>query len=375
MLGHELRNPLAAIQNALALLAHDPSHEPRSQRQHDVIDRQLRHLCRMVDDLLDVSRITKGKVVLQCQLVDLREVVDSAFRTLESSDRTGRHRFVIAKPAASVPVTGDPVRLEQIVWNILSNAVKYTPDGGHIWLSVASDGSDAIVTVKDDGIGIPVAMLPRVFEPFMQLEHSLDRAQGGLGLGLPLVRNLVSLHNGSICATSEGTGRGTEFEVRFPLAASSDELSEPDEPVAHVEDGPSPVESDGRPLRILVVDDNDDGRETMHELLSVLGHRVELAVDGFSGIAKALAWGPELALIDIGLPGCDGYEVARKIREQANGDSPWLVAMTGYGQPDDKRRAIEAGFDRHLVKPVSIESLRSLLHDIGCGHLEHAAVS
>jgi CheY-like chemotaxis protein len=185
------------------------------------------------------------------------------------------------------------------------------------------------------------------------------------------VRNLVSLHGGSIRATSEGSGRGTEFSVRFPLAAASDEMPEPEERVARS----SLVEPEGRALRILVVDDNDDGRETMHELLSVLGHRVELAVDGLSGIAKALACKPELALIDIGLPGCDGYEVARAIREQANGDSPWLVAVTGYGQPDDKRRALEAGFDRHLVKPVSFESLRSLLHEIEGGHFEHAAVS
>ncbi|HEY3593941.1 MAG TPA: HAMP domain-containing sensor histidine kinase, partial [Polyangiaceae bacterium] len=189
MLGHELRNPLAAIQNALALLTHDRSHETRGERQHEVIDQQLRYLCRMVDDLLDVSRITQGKVVLQKQLVDLRGVVDGAMRTLESTDRMQRHFISVTTSSARIAVDGDPVRLEQIVWNLLSNAVKYTPEGGHIWVDVSMQGGDAILSVRDDGIGIPTPMLPRVFEPFIQLEHSLDRAQGGLGLGLPLVRN------------------------------------------------------------------------------------------------------------------------------------------------------------------------------------------
>jgi signal transduction histidine kinase/ActR/RegA family two-component response regulator len=377
MLGHELRNPLAAIQNALALLTHDPSHDERSQRQHDVIERQLHHLCRMVDDLLDVSRITQGKVVLQCQLVDLRAVVDAAIHTLESSDKTRRHLFVISKAPGIVPVSGDPVRLEQIVWNLLSNAVKYTPEGGHIWVAVDVDGGDAVLSVRDDGIGIPEAMLARVFEPFMQLEHTLDRAQGGLGLGLPLVRNLVKLHGGSICASSKGTDRGTEFAVRFPLAAASADALEPPRPVeAPVVPRPSGTSAKtGRSIRILVVDDNDDGRETMNELLSVLGHRVELADDGLSGIAKAAAWHPDLALIDIGLPGCDGYEVARRVRAEANGHTPWLVAMTGYGQPDDRRRALEAGFDRHLVKPVSFEALLSVLREVESGPFAGSAVS
>jgi signal transduction histidine kinase/CheY-like chemotaxis protein len=365
MLGHELRNPLAAIQNALALLTRDPDRDARTERQHDVIERQLRHLCRMVDDLLDVSRITQGKVVLQSQLTDLRQVVDAAMNTFESSERLQHHVVTVTSASSRVSVNGDPVRLEQIVWNLLSNAVKYTPEGGHIWVTVSGQDGEAILSVRDDGIGIPVAMLPRVFEPFIQLEHSLDRAQGGLGLGLPLVRNLIMLHGGSIRATSDGKGRGTEFVVRLPLAPGASEMPEPtpvDEPA--IDTPRTEPERDGRPLHILVVDDNDDGRETMHELLSVLGHQVEVAVDGFSGIEKALACRPELAIIDIGLPGCDGYEVARRIRRELNGGSPWLVAMSGYGQPEDRRRALDAGFDRHLVKPVSYEALTSLLREI-----------
>jgi signal transduction histidine kinase/CheY-like chemotaxis protein len=378
MLGHELRNPLAAIQNALALLSHDPTTDEKSQRQHEVIDRQLRHLCRMVDDLLDVSRITQGKVVLQRQLVDLRAVVEAAVHTLDSSGKTRDHLLVVSKAPRSVVVSGDPVRLEQIVWNLLSNAVKYTPEGGHIWVDVDVDGGDAALHVRDDGIGIPVAMLPRVFEPFMQLEHSLDRAQGGLGLGLPLVRNLVSLHGGSIRASSEGRGRGTEFTVRFPIAAAPEEEACPTPPTgipSVARSSPAAARSGRTSLCILVVDDNDDGRETMRELLSMLGHRVELAIDGLSGVAKALACSPDLALVDIGLPGCDGYEVAQRIRRQAKGGAMWLVAMTGYGQPDDRRRALEAGFDRHLVKPVSFECLLSLLREVEGNYFEHAAVS
>jgi len=373
MLGHELRNPLAAIQNALALLEHAAHRDSRTARQHEVIDRQLRHLCRMVDDLLDVSRITQGKVVLQRQLVDLRQIVDAAMHTLESTERMRHHVFTVRKASSPVRVSGDPVRLEQIVWNLLSNAVKYTPEGGHISIHVGAEENDAVLRVRDDGIGIPVAMLPRVFEPFIQLEHSLDRAQGGLGLGLPLVRNLVLLHGGSIRAASEGKDCGTEFLVRFPLAADAEAAEA--EPAAETEAPARAASADGetRPLRILVVDDNDDGRETMHELLSVLGHRVDLAVDGLSGIEKALSGRPELALIDIGLPGCDGYEVARRIRGELNGGTPWLVAMSGYGQPDDRRRALDAGFDRHLVKPVSFEALTSLLREIERGTLSGAA--
>jgi signal transduction histidine kinase/ActR/RegA family two-component response regulator len=376
MLGHELRNPLAAIQNALTLLTHEEAPDSRTERQHGVIDRQLRHLTRMVDDLLDVSRITQGKVVLQCQLVDLRKIVEGAMQTLASGETLQQHFVSVTTSSAIIPVHGDAVRLEQIVWNLLSNAVKYTPHGGHIWIDLSIQDGDAMLSVRDDGIGIPTVMLPRVFEPFIQLEHSLDRAQGGIGLGLPLVRNLVLLHGGSIRAASGGKGRGTEFLVRFPLAPPATIAPTPSF-LDELEDAPAPAEvenADARSLRILVVDDNDDGRETMHELLSVLGHDVELAGDGFSGIEKALLCHPELALIDIGLPGCDGYEVARRIRGQLSDGSPWLVAMSGYGQPDDRRRALDAGFDRHLVKPVSFEALTSLLREIENG-ADHGPVA
>jgi len=365
MLGHELRNPLAAIQNALNVLTYSASPDPQRRKQHAIIDRQICHLCRIVDDLLDVTRITKGKVVLKREVVDLREIVDRSVQTLTSSEKSERHSVTVIKSAGNLTISGDPVRLEQIVGNLLSNAAKYTPEGGTIELRLTREGSDAVFRVADNGVGIPEEMLPRIFEPFMQVEHSLERAQGGLGLGLPLVRSLVDLHEGSIRVNSEGPGRGSEFVVRFPLAEADAEpasLRSMEDTPANDADGPAHriVKS----LRVLVIEDNDDGRETMQELLQLLGHEVDLAGDGLSGIEKAFAGKPHLALVDIGLPGCDGYEVARRIRRECTGQPPWLVALTGYGQPEDRRRALEAGFDRHLVKPVSYEELSELLHDV-----------
>jgi len=354
MLGHELRNPLAAIRNAHSVLTRLDFGDDRARRQRGVIDRQTRHLARMVDDLLDVSRVTLGKIALKVQGVDLEEVALSCLRELGTATLAQRPDLQLEVDTAPVRVEGDPVRLEQVISNLLQNAIKYTPPGGRIALRVAEEEGEAVVRVRDTGIGIPPEMLQRIFDLFTQVESSLPRAQGGLGLGLPLVRSLVELHGGRVAVESEGQGRGSEFVVRLPLGregVKSRDRSLPRSPRAGTAAG----------LLVLVVEDNRDGRESLRDLLEIWGHRVELAEDGNDGLAKALTSRPDVALIDIGLPGIDGNELARRIRASMNGDCPCLIAMTGYGQPEDRTRALQAGFDTYLVKPVEVDTLSRLL--------------
>ncbi len=354
MLGHELRNPLAAIRNAHSVLARLNFGDERAARQREVIDRQTRHLARMVDDLLDVSRVTLGKIALKVQAIDLEEVALSCLRELGTASLAERRDLSLAVDTASVAVDGDPVRLEQVISNLLHNAIKYTPPGGRITLRVGEEEGEAVVRVADTGIGIPPEMLPRIFDLFTQVESSLPRAQGGLGLGLPLVRNLVELHGGRVAVESAGPGRGSEFTVRLPLAR----------PAAGSRPHPGPRAqrtSTAGGMLVLVIEDNRDGRESLRDLLEIWGHRVELAEDGLDGLSKALSVHPDVALVDIGLPGIDGNEVARRIRASMNGNSPCLIAMTGYGQPEDRKRALEAGFDTYLVKPVEPDLLSRLL--------------
>ncbi len=360
MLGHELRNPLAAIRNAIWILEEAGSGEYQDVRQREVIERQTHHLVRMVDDLLDVSRVTLGKIDLHVQPVDLQSVAERCLNELGMKRVAESHELTVSVSTEPVLVQGDPVRLEQVVCNLLHNAIKYTPRGGSIDLTVGSEDGEAVVRVRDTGLGISADMLTRIFEPFTQVESSRKRSEGGLGLGLPLVRSLVELHGGTVEAHSAGHEQGSEFVVRLPQLGSEAGL-----PVAGVPlpDG-EPVFEDRAPLRILVVEDNADGRESLRDLLEIWGHHVEVAENGPDGVRQALDSHPDVALIDIGLPGLDGNEVAQRIRAGLDDDHMALVAMTGYGQPEDRRRALQAGFDAYLVKPVDPEDLSRTLREL-----------
>ena len=351
MLGHELRNPLGAIRNALySLDLSGPSVGPPAlvQRNLDVIRRQAALLSRLVDDLLDVSRVTAGKIVLQRSPVDLK---DLALRCVQAVDGAATAVGVTVQlEAGSDPMiaTGDATRLEQVVMNLIANAIKYTPAGGRVEVELRRRGAHALLYVRDTGVGLSPDVLPHVFDLFMQAEHSLARAQGGLGIGLTLVRSLVELHGGSVAAASEGTGQGSTFTVRLPLA-----------PAAAIPGAP-PAKRPVPPLHILVVEDSADNRESLVLLLRQLGHRVDAAEDGQTGLDRLADLRPQVALIDIGLPRLDGYQVAQRARERT-GAHTFLIALTGYGQPEDQRRAYQSGFDAHLTKPLRLESLNEIL--------------
>jgi signal transduction histidine kinase/CheY-like chemotaxis protein len=356
MLGHELRNPLAAIRTAVEVLSSAGPDDAELAREHcSIIKRQSANLSRLVDDLLDVARATAGKIVLDRQLVDLREIAQRSIEGVKLAMGVQRHEILVETSAEPATVFGDPVRLEQVVINLLSNAIKYTPAGGQIWIRVQRDEDDfAVFAIRDSGEGIPPDMLPRIFEPFVQVDQNLDRARGGLGLGLPLVQALVEMHRGTIHVTSAGPGLGSEFIVRFPLATphSVPERKPPEPPFER-----------GGACRILLVEDSPDARAAMRALLRLWGHQVVVAEDGPSGVQRAQEFKPEVALVDIGLPGLDGYGVANAIRK-VMGQSIYLIALTGYGQPEDKERTRQAGFDEHLVKPVEPERLSRLLREI-----------
>jgi signal transduction histidine kinase/PAS domain-containing protein len=352
MLGHELRNPLAAIDAAMRVLARiGDAHEP-AVRQRAIVERQLRHLVRLVDDLLDVSRVVTGKVSLQRELVDLNEVAARCLQLLRPRIDERQQRATLTPDGDPVVVRGDPVRLEQVVLNLLDNAIKYTPRDGRIDVTLEHVGDEAVLRVRDTGMGISENLVPRVFDMFAQASRSLDRSQGGLGLGLTLVRRLIEQHGGSVAVTSAGPERGSEFVVSLPLVGDA-------RPAPSAQREASPP-ADGPPRHVLLVEDNADGREALRTLLELGGHRVDVAEDGPSGIAIAQQVRPDVALIDIGLPGLDGYQVAAAIRA-AEGDRVRLIALTGYGQSEDRRRALEAGFDAHLVKPVEPDELSRLL--------------
>lgn len=347
VLSHELRNPLAPIRNALQLMRLRGVSDPVMSQARDIIDRQVTRLAQLVDDLLDVSRISRGKVQLRLEPVDLSSVVPHAVETVRDLVEQRQHTLHLDICREPLWVNADRLRLEQVLTNLLTNAAKYTDPGGHIWLSTAQAGAEAILCVRDDGIGIPPDLLPRVFDLFIQAEQSLDRAQGGLGIGLTLTRQLVEMQGGHIHAASPGTGHGSEFTVHLPLTAAP-----------ATEDAPagSAARDAGRKRRVLVVDDNKDGAESLGMLLRMWGHEVRLAHDGATALRLAAAEPPDVLLLDIGLPGLDGYEVARGVRA-ARGRQPVLVALTGYGQEEDRRRTREAGFDHHLTKPVDPEQL------------------
>jgi signal transduction histidine kinase/CheY-like chemotaxis protein len=358
MLGHELRNPLSPIFVALELMGRGES-DTKASKALGVIRRQVKHLARIVDDLLDVSRVTSGKIVLQRSPLDLREAVRRCVQSLAGAVAAQGLTLTFtdgtegSDPKERLLVDGDPVRLEQVVMNLALNAIKYTPARGHVRISLEREADTAIIRFKDDGVGIPLETLPRVFDLFVQAEQTLDRAKGGMGVGLTLVKNLVELHGGTVGAESEGPGTGSEFVVRLPLCVSAHEAKE------EAADVRLPLGDASAPRRVLIIEDNEDSREMLQTLLQTRGHHVDCARDGPSGVERALALRPDVALVDIGLPGMDGYGVARRIREVLGG-GVLLVALTGYGQPEDRRLAFDAGFDRHLTKPVKIEAVESI---------------
>jgi len=380
MLGHELRNPLGVISSAVQILNRVGSLSREAVETRDMIERQTSHLTRLVDDLLDVSRVSSGKIALQRETVELNQIARECFANCAAMIAAQRHELTLAPAPEPVVVEGDAVRLEQIVNNLLTNAIKYTPAGGRIVLSITREKDEggspqAVVRVRDNGVGIEPDMLVRVFDMFTQADRPLDRTQGGVGLGLTLVRRLVEMHGGTVRASSEGIGRGSEFEVRLPLATV---VATPAAPARNAPTG-MPAEPEATAVRIttptpartakpqavaprhvLIVEDGPDARNALGRLLELWGHHVELAEDGTRGVERAIASHPEVALIDIGLPGLNGYEVARRVR-QVLGDKIRLIALTGYGQPDDHARTREAGFDQHLVKPVNPKLLSRLL--------------
>ena len=346
MLGHELRNPLSAILLSLEVLEKEGTDQGKYRA---IVRRQSQHLARLVDDLLDVARVTSGKIVLQREPVDLGALVRRSVVSVEAATRAQDLLVETTTPNRPAVIDGDLVRLEQVVVNLVSNAIKYTPRGGRISVTVAAEDGAAVLQVADDGVGLAPDVQGRIFELFAQAPETLDRARGGLGIGLTLVRSLVELHGGSVTVASDGPGKGSCFTVRLPLAVApaismtSAEQPDADRPSTH---------------SVLVVEDNPDTRDTLIALLQELGHRAAGAVDGLEAVDRAPD--AEVLVVDIGLPGIDGYEVARRVRA-ARGRGVYLIALTGYGQPDDRRRALEAGFDLHFTKPVDIGELGRVL--------------
>ncbi len=362
MLAHELRNPLAPIATGAELLRSAPGAGEQVRRTSEIIARQVRHMTKIVDDLLDVSRVTRGLVVIERLPVDVAAVVAAAADQVRPAAQARRHALETRLPPGPLAVTGDAARLVQVVSNLLHNACKYTPDGGHIAMEAEAEGGDVVLRVRDNGSGIAPEFLPDVFGLFVQGSRSPDRSQGGLGLGLPLVRQLVELHGGTVVAESPGLGLGTTVTVRLPrleLPVHSAAPALPDAPAAP----PSPPADAPAPggLRLLVVDDNVDAAETLAALLEMDGHTVAVAYDGPSALELAEREPPEVAILDIGLPGMDGISLARRLRAMPSMHGAVLVALTGYGQQADRARSSDAGFDHHLVKPADPQAISALL--------------
>jgi signal transduction histidine kinase/ActR/RegA family two-component response regulator len=355
MLAHELRNPLAPILMAIELLRVRLPAPPETERLRDIIERQTRQLARLVDDLLEVSRFTLDKIRLDKHAVLAQAVVARAVETSRPLIDARRHALTIDAPDEPLSIEADPVRLAQVIGNLLNNAAKYTEEGGKIHVGIARDGDDVLIRVADDGVGIPAEMLGAVFDLFAQSDRSLDRAQGGLGIGLTLARRIMQMHGGTLTAESAGAGLGSVFTARLGA------LLGPAEDAPALSTRRERTEAPrSTPLRALVVDDNIDAADMLSSLLASLGHDVRVAHDGVEALEEAARHAPEIVLLDIGLPRMDGLEVARRMREDG-GRSAELVAVTGYGHDEDRRRSEEAGFDHHLVKPIDLGVLEALL--------------
>ena len=354
LLGHELRNPLSPIVTALQVLKSRP-HEG-SQREFDIISRQVTHLTRLVDDLLDISTITRGKVQLRRTRSSVADIVARSVEMASHAIEQRRHTLDVAQPEAGLAWVGDAARLVQVVSNLLTNAARYSPEGTRIELNVAAMAdAQLVISVRDEGNGIAADVLPQVFGMFFQGQHNIDRAEGGLGLGLALVKNLVEMHGGTVSDESAGLGRGSTFTVRLPLHGAEPDAASALLPL------PLPVEALAAGRRVMVVDDNHDAADTLAELLRLFGHTVAVAREPLAALELAEQFDPDVAILDIGLPGIDGYELAERLRRQAGGNGRRLIALTGYGQAGDRSRSRAAGFDLHLVKPVDFDALHAAL--------------
>jgi two-component system CheB/CheR fusion protein len=355
MLAHELRNPLTPITHAIRLLRETPPGTPVGGL-YDMLERQTRRLTRLVDDLLDIARISRGHIDLRRESVDLRTLAQQAAEAARPRLEERKHELSTALPESAVPIEGDPVRLEQIVANLLENAAKYTQPGGTIQIKLAREGDEALLSVRDNGIGLAPENLEAIFGLFTQVDSSLARSGGGLGIGLTLVRRVLELHDGRIEARSAGLGHGTEFIVHLPIAKPKDHELQ-------VKALATATPAATRRRRVLIVDDNSDAAETLALLATHWGHEVAVANDGPSALEVAQRFQPEHALVDIGLPGMSGYELGRQLREQQH--ALYLVALTGYGREEDRKEAYAAGFDAHLVKPADLEELQEVLANGG----------
>jgi CheY-like chemotaxis protein/nitrogen-specific signal transduction histidine kinase len=360
-LAHELRNPLAAIMGGVEMLFLAGDEKQRIERYTKLIQRQTNHLTRLVDDLMDVSRISTGKIQLKKEPASLAAILNGAIDACRPALEAGQHKLLVTLPGESNEIVADPVRLTQVFSNLITNAAKYTPPGGDIGVELDCTEDEYIVRVKDSGIGIETDRLKDIFKIFTQVEHPISRAQGGLGIGLALVDGLAKLHGGSVEAFSDGANKGSAFIARLPRSPKKDTT------VAE--------ENATRPLmppkekaskKVLVVDDNIDAASTLVDLLDIMGHEVRAVHDGLAAVATAKDMNPDLILLDIGLPGIDGYEAVKRIREQQKPElRPTLVAITGWGQEQDKQRALEAGFNYHLVKPVMMETIVKVMNELG----------
>jgi signal transduction histidine kinase len=352
-LAHELRNPLAPIRQA-ALISKAPGATDAQKRwSHDVIDRQVQHMSLLLDDLLDISRVTRGTLALRMQLTELAAVIDSAVETARPTIDTKRHELILDIPPEPIRFTADPLRVAQVLSNLLTNAAKYTDPEGQIRVTARCEGNDVVISVADSGIGISAAALPRVFNMFSQVHSNTDRSEGGLGIGLALAQGLIELHGGSIEASSAGLGCGSEFTVRLPRRNVIER--------SHATSHSTTATRANVRRRILIADDNRDSAETLAALLRMEGHEVKAVHDGPVALSAFGELKPDVALLDIGMPGLTGYEVARKLRQSPGGASVTLIAITGWGQDVDKERAHAAGFDHHLTKPVDPQRLVELL--------------
>jgi PAS domain S-box-containing protein len=353
MLAHELRNPLAPVLTALHILRHRGVEAGFQQQAVNMVERQVRHMSRLVDDLLEVARIGKGKVELKKELVELNPLLLRVVEVSRPMMESRKLQLSVGLPNEQMWLNADPTRVEQVISNLLNNAAKYTDAGGQVSLLASRQENLAVIKVKDTGIGIDPKTLPQIFDLFKQAERTLDRSQGGLGVGLALVKRLVELHGGSVVGESQGVGKGAEFTVRLPLAS-----------IAGVPDGgrtERQSQAAGTPLRVMVVDDNRDAAESAKMLLTLMGHDVQTANSGPTGLEHAVLWHPDVMLLDIGLPGMDGYEVARRLRQRSDFRELVIIAITGYGQEGDRQRSSEAGLQYHLVKPVAPQQLNEIL--------------